>query len=104
MDRTPFMRRAIELSCSAIDRPGAPPYGAVIVKDGGDRRLVGEAAAGGMTALNSDETEADSARWLHFGDKQVAGAVAGEAVGTLIAGRQRPMRIPSGSNRVRLGT
>lgn len=34
MDRTPFMRRAIELSCTAIDRPGAQPYGAVIVKDG----------------------------------------------------------------------
>jgi guanine deaminase len=39
MDRTAFMRRAIELSCTAVDRPGTQPYGAVIVKDG---EIVGE--------------------------------------------------------------
>lgn len=39
MDKTRFMKRAIELSCTAIDRPGTQPYGAVIVKDG---EIVGE--------------------------------------------------------------
>ena len=34
-----FMRRAIELSAQAIEREGAWPYGAVVVKDG---RVVGE--------------------------------------------------------------
>jgi tRNA(Arg) A34 adenosine deaminase TadA len=34
-----FMRRAIELSAQAIERDGAWPYGAVVVKDG---RVVGE--------------------------------------------------------------
>ena len=34
-----FMRRAIELSATALDRPGARPYGAVVVKDG---KIVGE--------------------------------------------------------------
>jgi tRNA(Arg) A34 adenosine deaminase TadA len=34
-----FMRRAIELSRQALDRPGARPYGAVVVLDG---RIVGE--------------------------------------------------------------
>src|SRR5947209_1199509 len=29
-----FMRRAIELSALALDKPGARPYGAVVVKDG----------------------------------------------------------------------
>jgi tRNA(Arg) A34 adenosine deaminase TadA len=39
MDDTDFMRRAIELSRQALDRPGLRPYGAVVVKDG---RIVGE--------------------------------------------------------------
>lgn len=34
-----FMRRAIELSAQALEKPGARPYGAVIVKDG---KIVGE--------------------------------------------------------------
>ena len=34
-----FMRRAIELSAQALNRPGVRPYGAVVVKDG---RIVGE--------------------------------------------------------------
>jgi tRNA(Arg) A34 adenosine deaminase TadA len=34
-----FMRRAIELAAQAIERDGAWPYGAVVVKDG---RIVGE--------------------------------------------------------------
>ena len=34
-----FMRRAIELSATALDIPGARPYGAVVVKDG---QIVGE--------------------------------------------------------------
>jgi tRNA(Arg) A34 adenosine deaminase TadA len=34
-----FMRRAIELSAQALDRPGTKPYGAVVVKDG---KIVGE--------------------------------------------------------------
>jgi guanine deaminase len=34
-----FMRRAIALSAQALDREGARPYGAVVVKDG---RIVGE--------------------------------------------------------------
>ena len=34
-----FMRRAIELSAQALGRPGARPYGAVVVLDG---RIVGE--------------------------------------------------------------
>jgi len=34
-----FMRRAIELSATALCTPGARPYGAVVVKDG---RIVGE--------------------------------------------------------------
>ena len=34
-----FMRRAIELSATALDIPGARPYGAVVVKDG---KIVGE--------------------------------------------------------------
>lgn len=34
-----FMRRAIELSATALGTPGARPYGAVVVKDG---RIVGE--------------------------------------------------------------
>jgi tRNA(Arg) A34 adenosine deaminase TadA len=34
-----FMRRAIELSAQALEKPGARPYGAVVVKDG---RIVGE--------------------------------------------------------------
>ena len=39
MDKTTFMRRAIEISCTSVDRPGTQPYGAVIVKDG---EIVGE--------------------------------------------------------------
>jgi len=34
-----FMRRAIELAATALNIPGARPYGAVVVKDG---RIVGE--------------------------------------------------------------
>jgi tRNA(Arg) A34 adenosine deaminase TadA len=34
-----FMRRAIELSATALDQPGVRPYGAVVVKDG---KIVGE--------------------------------------------------------------
>ena len=34
-----FMRRAIELSAQALEKPGARPYAAVIVKDG---KIVGE--------------------------------------------------------------
>lgn len=34
-----FMQRAIELSRSALSRPGTEPFGAVVVKDG---RIVGE--------------------------------------------------------------
>jgi guanine deaminase len=34
-----FMRRAIELSAQALEKPGTKPYAAVIVKDG---RIVGE--------------------------------------------------------------
>jgi tRNA(Arg) A34 adenosine deaminase TadA len=34
-----FMRRAIELSATALGTPGARPYGAVVVKDG---KIVGE--------------------------------------------------------------
>ena len=34
-----FMRRAIALSATALDIPGARPYGAVVVKDG---KVVGE--------------------------------------------------------------
>jgi tRNA(Arg) A34 adenosine deaminase TadA len=34
-----FMRRAIELSATALGAPGARPYGAVVVKDG---KIVGE--------------------------------------------------------------
>jgi len=34
-----FMRRAIELAATALDIPGARPYGAVVVKDG---KIVGE--------------------------------------------------------------
>ena len=39
MDNTKFMRRAIDLSRSSVNRPGTRPYGAVIVKDG---KIVGE--------------------------------------------------------------
>ena len=39
MDKTTFMRRAIELSRSSASRPGTRPYGAVVVKDGA---IVGE--------------------------------------------------------------
>lgn len=39
MDKMTFMRRAIELSRSSIDRPGTRPYGAVVVKNG---EIVGE--------------------------------------------------------------
>ncbi len=39
MDNTTFMRRAIELSRSSVNRPGTRPYGAVIVKNG---KIVGE--------------------------------------------------------------
>src|ERR1041385_1837933 len=34
-----FMRRAIALSATALNQPGARPYGAIVVKDG---RIVGE--------------------------------------------------------------
>ncbi len=34
-----FMRRAIEISAQALEKPGARPYAAVIVKDG---KIVGE--------------------------------------------------------------
>ncbi len=34
-----FMRRAIDISAQAIDKPGTRPYGAVVVKDG---KVVGE--------------------------------------------------------------
>ena len=34
-----FMRRAIEISAQAIDKPGTRPYGAVVVRDG---KVVGE--------------------------------------------------------------
>ncbi len=34
-----FMRRALEISGSALDKPGTEPFGAVIVRDG---RIVGE--------------------------------------------------------------
>jgi guanine deaminase len=46
-----FMRRAIELSAQALDRPGARPYGAVVVKDG---KIVGEGL--NQSAKNYDPT------------------------------------------------
>jgi tRNA(Arg) A34 adenosine deaminase TadA len=51
MDNTTFMRRAIELSRSSINRPGTRPYGAVIVKDG---KIVGEGL--NQSDLNFDPT------------------------------------------------
>ena len=46
-----FMRRAIELSAQALDKPGARPYGAVVVKDG---TIVGEGL--NQSAKNFDPT------------------------------------------------
>lgn len=46
-----FMRRAIELSATALDTPGARPYGAVVVKDG---QIVGEGL--NQSAKNFDPT------------------------------------------------
>jgi guanine deaminase len=46
-----FMRRAIELSAQALDREGARPYGAVVVKDG---RIVGKGL--NQSARNFDPT------------------------------------------------
>ena len=53
-----FMRRAIEISAQAIDKPGTRPYGAVIVRDG---RVVGEGlnhAPGKFDPTSHGETEA----------------------------------------------
>src|ERR1041384_6978574 len=46
-----FMRRAIELSAQALDREGARPYGAVVVKGG---KVVGEGL--NQAARNFDPT------------------------------------------------
>ena len=46
-----FMRRAIELSSSALDIPGTQPFGAVVVRDG---EIVGEGL--NRSVLNSDPT------------------------------------------------
>ena len=46
-----FMRRAIELSALALDKPGARPYGAVVVKDG---KIVGEGLS--QSGKNFDPT------------------------------------------------
>ncbi len=46
-----FMRRAIELSAQALEKPGARPYGAVIVKDG---KIVGEGLNQSTEQFRSD--------------------------------------------------
>ncbi|NJM81579.1 MAG: nucleoside deaminase [Tabrizicola sp.] len=53
-----FMRRALELSASALGRPGTEPFGAVIVRDG---RIVGEGlnhSAAHFDPTSHGETEA----------------------------------------------
>lgn len=53
-----FMRRAIELSAQALEKPGARPYAAVIVKDG---KIVGEGlnrSAGHFDPTSHGEVEA----------------------------------------------
>lgn len=46
-----FMKRAIEISATALDRPGTEPFGAVVVRDG---RIVGEGI--NRSVMNHDPT------------------------------------------------
>lgn len=65
-----FMRRAIEISAQAMDRPGTKPYGAVVVKDG---KVVGEGlnhSVGNYDPTSHGEVEAirDACRKLETTD------------------------------------
>lgn len=51
MNSDDFMRRAIEISKSALDTPGTEPFGAVVVRDG---KIVGEGI--NRSRLNHDPT------------------------------------------------
>ncbi len=58
MYHEPFLRRAIELSATALENPGTEPFAAVVVRDG---RIVGEGinrSAADLDPTSHGETEA----------------------------------------------
>lgn len=68
-----FLRRAIALSCEAIDRPGTEPFAAVVVKDGA---IVGEGlnhAAARLDPTSHGETEAIRDACRRLGTLSLAG-------------------------------
>jgi len=68
-----FLRRAIALSCTAIDRPGTEPFAAVVVKD---RAIIGEGlnhAAARFDPTAHGETEAIRDACRRLGRLSLAG-------------------------------